>query len=323
MSLRAFTDGFSLIVITADARYACGRQTREFEAGSTGRNNAGTGRGNQRVTTSVKLWIAAVFLTVFAAGWQRRTGPSYPFRTAIAVGGTELPVRLSRSNPTSSGARIAVPTPAGVAGGTLYWRRYPTSDPFTALPLQSEGTELVATLPIQPPAGKVEYYLELQAGAEPVRVPAKADETVILRYHGQVPPVVLIPHIVVMFLAMLIGVRAGLAAVFDAPEHRRLALIALAGLTLGGLILGPITQKYAFGAFWTGVPWGWDLTDNKTLLMWLGWAVAGVAVVRQSRATRWLVVFATVLMVAVYLVPHSLRGSQLDYTSKPVPTQTR
>jgi hypothetical protein len=274
------------------------------------------------VTTSFKLWIAAVILTLAAAAWQRTTGPSYPYRTEIATGGTALPVSLSRSNPTSSPARIAVPAPSNSATGTLHWRRYPTSEPFTAVPLRLEGADLVAELPVQPPAGKVEYYLELQAGAGPVRIPATAGGVVILRYHGQVPPTVLIPHIVVMFLGMLIGVRAGLAAIFVAP-YRKLALITLAALTVGGLILGPITQKYAFGAYWTGVPWGWDLTDNKTLLMWIGWAVAGVAMVRQWRATRWLVVGATILMVAVYLVPHSVRGSQLDYTRQPSPTLPR
>jgi hypothetical protein len=204
----------------------------------------------------------------------------------------------------------------------LYWRRFPTDDPFTALPLLPEGGELAASLPVQPPAGKVEYYLELRAGAQPVRVPSSAGDKVILRYHGPVPFAVLIPHILVMFLGMLVGVRAGLAATVDDNDHRTLAVITLAALTLGGLILGPITQKYAFGAFWTGVPWGWDLTDNKTLLMWLGWAAAGVAVWRHWRATRWIVVCATVLMVAVYLVPHSVRGSQLDYSrARSVPTR--
>jgi len=30
-------------------------------------------------------------------------------------------------------------------------------------------------------------------------------------------------------------------------------------------------QHYAFGQLWTGVPFGWDLTDNKTLLAALAW----------------------------------------------------
>ena len=43
---------------------------------------------------------------------------------------------------------------------------------------------------------------------------------------------------------------------------------------LGGMLLGPFVQKYAFGEFWTGWPNGHDLTDNKTLIMWLVWAAA-------------------------------------------------
>ena len=39
-----------------------------------------------------------------------------------------------------------------------------------------------------------------------------------------------------------------------------------ATLGLGGMILGPIVQKYAFGAYWTGIPFGHDLTDAKNLV---------------------------------------------------------
>jgi hypothetical protein len=82
-----------------------------------------------------------------------------------------------------------------------------------------------------------------------------------------VPAAILIGHIALMFLAMQVGVRAALAAVLGTGEHRALTVITLAGLTAGGLVLGPITQAYAFGALWTGVPFGWDLTDNKTLVI--------------------------------------------------------
>jgi hypothetical protein len=234
-----------------------------------------------------------------------------------------LPVSLQRTHSTTSGAPAAVPAMDADLEGMLYWRRYPTTNPFAALPLRREGAELAAALPAEPPAGKVEYYLHLKAGAATARVPSNPGETVILRYHGPVPLGVLAPHIAVMFLAMLVGVRAGLGAALGTGEHRSLALWTLAALTLGGLLLGPVTQKYAFGAFWTGVPFGWDLTDNKTLIMWVGWAVAGVSVARRWRAARWLVVLASVVMIAVYLVPHSVRGSQLDYTSIPAATSPR
>jgi hypothetical protein len=82
-------------------------------------------------------------------------------------------------------------------------------------------------------------------------------------------------------------------------------------------VLGPIDQKHAFGAYWTGGPCGEDLTDNKTLGMWLAWVAAVFVLGRRrdpaDRVARWTTVAAAAVTIAVYLVPHSLRGSQLDY----------
>ena len=272
---------------------------------------------------SSKLWTAAVVVMLAAAVWQWRSGPSYPYRTKVALGGLEMLVSLPRSHSTASPARVAVQGPHARGAGTLHWRCFRSDGPYAAPPLRPEGGELAAELPDFPPAGKVEYYVDLTDGSDSIRIPHAAGATVVLRYLGPVPAAVLIPHIAVMFLAMLIGVRAGLAAALDTPEHRTLAAVTLAGLTLGGLILGPITQKYAFGAFWTGVPFGWDLTDNKTLVMWTGWAAAGVALARHRHVSRWLVVLAAALMVTVYVVPHSVRGSALDCTSLPPATRLR
>ena len=98
---------------------------------------------------------------------------------------------------------------------------------------------------------------------------------------------------------------------------RKLAWVTLGLMTVGGLMLGPVVQEYAFGAFWTGVPFGWDLTDNKTLIMWLVWAaVCGLFVWKRAtseRNERLSVIMAAVIMSVVYLIPHSLQGSELDY----------
>ena len=100
-----------------------------------------------------------------------------------------------------------------------------------------------------------------------------------------------------MFFGMLIGVRAALAAALGRPEARRYAWVTLvADRRSAGLVLGPIVQKYAFGAYWTGWPFGEDLTDNKTLAMWLAWVVAVVVLARRrepaDRLARWAVVAA-------------------------------
>jgi hypothetical protein len=77
-------------------------------------------------------------------------------------------------------------------------------------------------------------------------------------------------------------------------------------------------QKYAFGAYWTGWPNGGDLTDNKTLVMWGVWVLLGLAFLvrshwQRSDAGRLATLMAALVMLTVDLIPHSLRGSQLDY----------
>lgn len=254
------------------------------------------------------LWSLALLLMLAAAAWQRRTGPSYPVRGELPAPAGARAYALPRSHVTTAGAPVVVPAvrPAGV----LVWRRYPTHHPFETIPLARQGDSLAATLPPQPPAGKVEYYLQLYGASDTLRVPAR--QAAVLRYRGPVRVAVLLPHVLLMFGSMLVAVRAALGALVGRDE-RRIAWIALFGFSVGGMLLGPMVQKEAFGAYWTGVPWGWDLTDNKTLVMWAAWLVACLAPLRRARWRRPLVLAAGAITLAVYLIPHSMRGSELEY----------
>jgi hypothetical protein len=202
---------------------------------------------------------------------------------------------------------VAVALPAG-AEGTLYWRRFQVEQAFAAIPLRPDSGTFAAPIPIQPRATRVEYYLQLTAGMYRLRIPPRTPATVMLRYRDPIPALLLIAHIAVMILAMLLGVRAALAAAWEAGGYRGLAILALAALTLGGFVLGPIVQKEGMGAYWTGVPFGWDLTDNKTLVAWIGWAAAALATTRGWRRARWIVAAALVIMLAAFLIPHSVPG---------------
>ena len=77
-----------------------------------------------------------------------------------------------------------------------------------------------------------------------------------------------------MFIAMLLSTAAGLEALSGGKYSYRLTLWTSGLLFIGGMILGPVVQKFAFGEFWTGIPWGFDLTDNKTLIAMVAWGVA-------------------------------------------------
>jgi hypothetical protein len=206
----------------------------------------------------------------------------------------------------------AAPT---VLAGTLEYRRLRSDDAWQRVPMTVHGDRLVGYLPRQPAAGKIEYAVTLQTAAGAVRLP-ESGNAAIMRFKNPVPAWLLLPHIVLMFGALLVGTRAGLGAIWAPQGLRGLTVVTLGALTLGGLVLGPVAQKLAFEQFWTGFPLGKDFTDDKTLIMWMVWVVAAVVMRGASagvRRTRIAALAAAVVMLGVYLVPHSVRGSELDY----------
>ncbi|NOY60961.1 MAG: hypothetical protein GXO75_18785 [Calditrichaeota bacterium] len=80
------------------------------------------------------------------------------------------------------------------------------------------------------------------------------------------------------------------------------------------MILGPIVQKYAFGTSWTGIPYGTDITDNKTLVAFIIWLIALVAIFKNKKARLWSLLAALVTL-AIFMIPHSMHGSELDYSN--------
>lgn len=266
---------------------------------------------------NVVLWVVAVTLMLGTAYYQRRTGPSHPVRGEFEIAGESYRHRLVRNALTTGDARVALPKPAVPVRGELRYRRFRSNGEFVAVPLLAVDDELVGFIPAQPPAAKLEYYTDLEGPSGTIRVPDPVTGNVVIRFKDPVPLYVLLPHISLMFLSLVLGLRAGLAALFIPQQLRRLAWTTLAVMTVGGLILGPIAQKYAFGAFWTGFPFGYDLTDNKVLIMWLVWVAACMVIVFGSRAgeraVRAATAVAALVVVVVYAIPHSAQGSELDW----------
>jgi hypothetical protein len=159
---------------------------------------------------------------------------------------------------------------------------------------------LTANIPPQEAAGKVEYKIEIGNESLPGN-----DGTAIMRFKGPVPIVVLLLHVILMFAAMLTSARAGLGAIFGKVEIV-LPWVTLGMVLVGGIFFGALVARAAFGAYWEGWPNGWDLTDNKTLIMAVVW-LAACLLLRVAKVGRAAVLAAAVLTILVYLVPHSLQ----------------
>lgn len=257
-------------------------------------------------------WTMAVIAMVLFALWQRWSGPTYPRRGTIEVGGVSVKVKLLRSHGGPGDQPVRIVAPDTAITGAIAWRRYPTDDAWQTAPFTRSGDTLTAFLPHQPPAGKLEYRVTLWRGGAETIWPR---QPVVTRFKGHVPAIALAPHITAMILTLLFAVRAGIAALADEPAMRRYAYTTSVALLIGGFVLGPIVQRDAFGEWWAGVPYGWDLTDNKTLIAGLAWLWALIRM-RGGRRARGAILSAAFVTLAVFAVPHSLFGSQIDWKTQ-------
>jgi hypothetical protein len=256
------------------------------------------------------LWIIAFIITAASALYQYMTGPSYPVRGSVVLNGRNIPFKLNRSHAGSTDFPVSIETNDESIRGAIEWKRSNSDDPWTRIEMTFQNGILSAQLPNQPQAGKLEYRATVMSGAETRSIPAEG--SIVVRFRGDVPWYVLIPHIIAMFGGMLLSTRAGLEALKRPASLRMLILLTIVFLFAGGFILGPLVQHYAFGAYWTGWPLGHDLTDNKTAVALIAWLAAYIMLSRSKHPGRWALV-AAIITLLVYLIPHSLLGSEIDY----------
>ena len=258
------------------------------------------------------IWFFAFVFTAAVAVFQRMTGPTYPVRGKIEIGQQLIKYQLITTHGGNDDAPIFLEVPDRTVKGEISFKRFKSNDNLSTHPMRRAGDYLVAFIPHQPPSGKVIYKINLVKDDQVFELTKK---DITIRFKGDVPASVLIPHIFFIFLAMLFSTITGLEAVYKRKYTLLYTWITLITLLIGGLILGPIVQKFSFGAYWTGWPFGHDLTDNKSLVAFIFWIIALIAQYRNREKRIWPIIAAFVLLV-VFLIPHSVLGSEIDYSKE-------
>lgn len=271
------------------------------------------------------FWIAAILITLSAVVYQRMTGPTNPKRVEFETDGIIYKTKLSRSLETDvsldeakedynklgkvSEMEMKIVPYSDNLNLDVKYRIYPGNDSLKSTPTVKVGEGFKVIFPSQPPAGKIEYSIVISTEEGKVAV---FEDYVVMRFKSPVPSFVLIPHILLMFIGMLFSNYTGLIAFSNRERSLRYALYVIITLGVGGLILGPVVQKFAFGSFWTGWPFGEDLTDNKTLFIFIVWLTSWL--LNRKKTRRYLLVIAAVVTLLVYSIPHSTGGSEYDHT---------
>ena len=201
----------------------------------------------------------------------------------------------------------------------LYYRESKEGE-FKQLPMTRLGDSdrYLQLLPGQLKGKKSYYFVEARAADNiRLRLPEDAPEgkqLFFVRWQGETSRWLLYSHIFLMVAAFLTWMHA----FFWALEHvmtgqprpyiYHLALSATVIFFITGFPLGFLVAKQAFGTAWTGVPFGLDITDNKTLITFLYWAIVLIPFRKNSRPRvfSYLVLLGTALTLVVFMVPHSI-----------------
>jgi hypothetical protein len=276
--------------------------------------------------TSVLLWVLSAVITIACFMYQDKTGPTYPLDGVINTNLGEVNYKVLRSETIGTDLKIMFldPVPEGVEGYVQY-RRYKSNDDWAIMPMSAGkfefsrrgNTEVVngfgAELPfLEERAGKYEFYVHIEDGSEtPISV--TGDRPIYARYKAEVPGLVLLLHILAIFISMTVAIRTTLEALFDG-SYKWMINATIITLIVGAFILGPLVQWYAFGVWWSGIPFGYDWTDNKVLLELLFWLLAAY-LNRGTLRNRKSVYLAGFMTLLVYFIPHSIFGSEYDYTT--------
>lgn len=259
------------------------------------------------------LWALAFIITIAAAFYQKHTGPTYPKKLDITLNNKPYKLNLVRSLALNEKPEVKLSIADSTIRAKIFYKRFRSEEEYQSADFSYKNIPegLFAPVPQQPAAGKIQYYLEL-TDSKGTHTYLK-EKPVVIRFKGGVPSFILIPHILLMFTAMLFSTLAGLMSVIKYSLYKKYAVCTLILFIAGGMILGPIVQYFAFGDFWTGIPFGWDLTDNKTLIALIFWILA-VYMNRKTDRPLYTAIAAFVLLL-VFSIPHSLFGSELNYGS--------
>lgn len=278
------------------------------------------------------IWLVAILITLSAVVYQRMTGPTNPLKTSFTLNGDNYKTKFPRSIETlvslenidregkTSMLKVKLEPACSDISLFVLFRRYPGEDSLTTIKAVYKEGAYYIDMPSQPPAGKIIYYPLFTKGNNEAM--PQNENGIIMRFKAPVSAKILIPHIILMFAAMLFSNLAGIFAFFNISKAGKYALITLITLAVGGLFFGPLVQKAAFGAYWTGWPFGGDLTDTKTMVAVLVWLAAWLLNTKAKRVNsrKFLYALAATVTLLIYTIPHSTAGSEFNYEKGVVTT---
>ncbi len=136
-----------------------------------------------------------------------------------------------------------------------------------------------------------------------------------LRSEGQVSRLALFFHVLLMLFAIVLFFHVMYDAIYilnGGHREQRIVMVTLYAqicFFITGFPLGWLIEKQVLGNYWEGIPFGWDITDSKTLFIFLYWMIPLILYwlkkIGERGFAKWAV-GGVIFTVVMFLLPHSL-----------------
>ncbi len=275
-----------------------------------------------------KRILVGILISLLIFVVARRMSKNRPFETEVTCGDVHVThsTVFEHVGPGQPEIILNVTPPVEIDAVVRY--RTPGEEVFETVGMSeiSEGV-WVAGLPGKEKVSRIEYGFRIsRAEVSEVGTSTASSETgyYLTKYKGEVSVTVLVLHILCMFAAFFFLVEAliGAFAMLFMGEEKEFTVAQVRWVLLftflGGWPLGFALNWQRFGMCWEGFPFGYDITDNKTQLIAIFWLIVAVLSWKSFMCSRTgrdvvgpgvfavAVIVASVLSLALYLVPHSL-----------------
>jgi hypothetical protein len=263
--------------------------------------------------------VLAVVLTLVVLFLSRYFGPNRKYTVETKLDGVTLSHKAPRGKEGEGPAELTLVVTGSQAAdfsaelvgqvkGTESWERLD--------PARVEDGNYVFEVPSKPWTTRYFYRFEARQGGNTVTLARQNGDPMMVKFKGSVPAWIVTCHVLGMFggfLLLILSVFYALELARGKNENRtagRLAWWSWIVLFIGAVPFGIPMNYYAFNVYWEAFPFGGDVTDNKSqiaLIIWL-LAVLGLSF-RRGRKTGLAVVLAGILVLAIFLIPHSAQVS--------------
>ncbi len=187
-------------------------------------------------------------------------------------------------------------------------------------PIETNG--YYATIPSQPRGTNVEYYIEVRGDSDLIARLPRDGGGFHLVYEGIPNRALLIAHVLLMFLSLALLLLVGLLSLRAFKKRQialhvpRLALLATGVFFIASFVLGAVVAYQTYGKAWAGFPIGNDITDNKSLAIFLYFLISTIlykgSALRQDpsldalpiRTIPYVYLVGVLLSVILFAIPH-------------------